>query len=71
MRTASMSTACMSGASERLELHVDFVSTKPDTPYLITHTIAAANGRAYGGSIITYWHDTKSGVRQRFDDTFR
>jgi hypothetical protein len=31
---------------ERLELQVDSVSTKPDAPYLITETIAAADGHA-------------------------
>ena len=33
---------------ERIELQIDSVSTNPNTPYLITHDIALADGRAGG-----------------------
>jgi len=34
---------------ERIELQIDSVSTNPNTPYLITHDIALADGR--GGPV--------------------
>ena len=37
------------GGIERIELQIDQVSTNPNAPYLITHSIALANGR--GGEV--------------------
>ena len=35
---------------ERIELQIDWVSTDPNTPYLITHSIALADGHGCGVS---------------------